>query len=373
MESLHFSSRSPIGLIVIAVFVGLLGLLSLGRLPLQLFPDINKPELSIQTGWRTASPEEVESELLEPLENVMQGLPGVEEIEGNAAAGNASLNLRFALGSDMKNALVEVIGRINRLPPLPRDADRPNVVPGGNNNTNETLSWFFVQLLPGTPGTIQAQRRFIEDTVRSRLESIPGVASVEVNAGPPENVRITLDLARTAALGITVPDIASRAASATNVSGGQLDVGRRQYTLRFTGRFSPEQLGNLVLAWREGRPVRLADVATVDVAPPARSFFAYQNGNPAIGIQVFRANGANVLATLDAVKTAVAELRAGPLKAHGLGIEQSFDASLFIRRAVHLLTENVVIGALLALVVVWWFMREWRVTLLIAATIPVCL
>jgi multidrug efflux pump subunit AcrB len=373
MDSLHWSSRSPIGLIVVSVFVGLLGLLSLSRLPLQLFPDINKPELTVQAGWRTASPEEVESELLEPLENVMQGTPGVEEIEGNAFAGLAQLNLRFALGTDMNNALVEVIGRINRLPPLPRDADRPSVTLGGNGNSNETLSWFFVQLLPGTPGPIEAQRRFIEDTVRARLEAIPGVATVQVNDGPPDNVRITLDLARAAALGIGVPEIANRAASATNVSGGQLDVGRRQYTLRFTGRFSPEQLGDLVLAWRDGRPVHLADLATIDVAPPARQFFAYQNGNPAIGIQVFRANGANVLATLEAVKAAVAELRAGPLKAHGLGIEQSFDASLFIRRAVRLLTENLIVGALLALIVVWWFMREWRVTLLIAATIPVCL
>jgi len=268
--------------------------------------------------------------------------------------------------------LVEVIGRLDRLPPLPRDADRPRVALGGDS-TNETLSWFFVQLLPGTPGPIEAQRRFIEDTVRGRLESVPGVAAVDVNTGPPDDVRITLDLARAAALGISVPDIANRAASANNVSGGLLDIGRRQYTLRFTGRFSPEQLGALVLAWRDGRPVHLADVATIDVAPPPRTFIAYQNGNPAVGIQVFRANGANVLATLDAVKAAVAELRAGPLKAHGLGIEQSFDASLFIRRAVRLLTENLVIGALLALVVVWWFMREWRVTLLIAATIPVCL
>src|SRR5882724_1844317 len=250
MDSLHWSGRSPIGVIVIAVFLGLLGLLSLSRLPLQLFPDINRPELSIQTGWRTASPEEVESELLEPLENVLQGMPGVEEIEGNAFAGQAQVNLRFTLGTDMKNALVEVIGRINRLPPLPRDADRPSVSLGGNGNTNETLSWFFVQLLPGTPGPIQEQRRFIEDTVRARLESIPGVAAVQVNAGPPDDVRITLDLARAAALGITIPDVANRAASAPNVSGGQLDVGRRQYTLRFTGRFSPEQLGALVLAWR---------------------------------------------------------------------------------------------------------------------------
>jgi multidrug efflux pump subunit AcrB len=372
MESLSWPSRSPIGVIVIAVFLGLLGLLSLSRLPLQLFPDVNKPELTVQTGWRTASPEEVESELLEPLENVMQGMPGVEEIEGNALVA-ANLRLRFAIGTDMKNALVEVIGRLNRLPPLPRDADRPSVSLGANDNANETLSWFFVQLLPRTPGPIEAHRRFIEDTVRARLESIPGVAAVNVNAGPPDDVRITLDLARTAALGISIPDIANRAASANNVSGGQLDVGRRQYTLRFPGRFTPEQLGALVLAWRDGRPVRLADIATVDVAPPARQFFAYQNGNPAFGIQVFRANGANVLATLDAVKAAVAELRDGPLKAHGLGIEQSFDASLFIRRAVHLLTENLIVGALLALLVVWGFMREWRVTLLIAATIPVCL
>src|SRR5215813_10081440 len=108
MESLNWSSRSPIGVVVIAVFILLVGLLSLTRLPLQLFPDINKPELTIQPGWRTASPEEVESELLEPLENVMQGIPGIEEIEGNAIAEGANLNLRFALGTDMKNALVEV-------------------------------------------------------------------------------------------------------------------------------------------------------------------------------------------------------------------------------------------------------------------------
>ena len=373
METLNWSSRSPIGVIVIAVFLGLLGLLSLSRLPLQLFPDVKKPELSIQAGWRTASPEEVESELLEPLENVMQGISGVEQIEGNARAEGANLNMRFAIGTDMKNALVEVIGRINRLPPLPRDADRPSVSLGGNDNANETLTWFFVQLLPATPGPIEAHRRFIEDTIRSRLESIPGVAAVDVNDGPPDDVRITLDLARTAALGISIPDIANRAASATNVSGGLLEVGRRQYTLRFTGRFSPEQLGALVLTWRDGRPVHLADIATIDVGPPPRTFFAYQNGNPAIGIQVFRANGANVLATLDAVKAAVAELRDGVLKARGLGIEQSFDAALFIRRAVQLLTENLIVGALLALVVVWWFMREWRVTLLIATTIPVCL
>jgi multidrug efflux pump subunit AcrB len=373
MESLNWSARNPVAMVVLAVFVGLLGLLSLGRLPLQLFPDIERPQITIKTPWATASPEEVESEILEPLEKVLQGLSGVEELEGNANPGEALVTLRFSIGTDMRNAMIEVLGRINRLPPLPRDADRPIVTLGGDGTSNDTLSWFFVQLLPGASGPIASHRRFIEDTVRPRLESIPGVASVTVNAGPPDNVRITVNPARAAALGVELPDIASRAASANNVSGGQIEVGRRQYALRFTGRFDPEQLGGLVLSWRDGRPVRLSDVATIEVSPPTRQFFAYQNGNPAFGIQVRRANGANVLATLDAVKAAVAELRDGPLKARGLGIEQSFDSSLFIRRAVHLLTENLLVGTLLALGVVWWFMRELRITALIAASIPLCL
>src|SRR5579862_7100070 len=176
MESVGWWGGSRIAVAVRELFIGVIGTRRLSRLPLHLFPDINRPEISIQCTWRTASPEEVESELLEPLENVMQGMQGVEEIEGTASAGGAQLNLRFAIGTDMKNALVEVIGRLNRLPPLPRDADRPSVSSGGNGNANETLSWFFVQLLPGTAGPIERRRRFIEDTVRARLESIPGVA-----------------------------------------------------------------------------------------------------------------------------------------------------------------------------------------------------
>src|SRR5215472_5951469 len=305
MENFNWSTRNPAAMVVLVVFIGLVGLLSLARLPLQLFPDIDRPQITIKATWPTASPEEVESELLEPLENVLQGLSGVEELEGNANAGEAAITLRFSIGTDMRNALIEVLSRMNRVQPLPRDSDRPVVTLGGDDTANDTLSWFFVQQLPGAADSIGNQRRFIEDTVRPRLESIPGVASVTVHAGPPDDVHITVNPARAAALGVQLPDIANRAASPNNVSGGQLDVGRRQYALRFTGRFDPEQLGELVLSWREGRPVRLSDVASIAVSPPTRQFFAYQNGNPAIGLQVRRANGANALATLDAVKAAV--------------------------------------------------------------------
>ncbi|HEX6832069.1 MAG TPA: efflux RND transporter permease subunit [Rudaea sp.] len=374
MKLIDSSLKNPVAVGMTVLLVAVFGLLSLRQLPLQLFPDIDRPQISIQTNWRAASPEEVESELLEPQEQVLQGLPGLEELDGNASPGGSNINLTFAIGTDMKNALVEVIGRMNRVRSIPKDADRPIVQIGGNNgNSNDSLSFFFVQLLPGTKGTIDQYRHFIENTVKPRIEGVPGVSQVIVNAGPPNEVHITVDPAKAASYGITIPSIAARAASAEDVSGGSVEVGRQQYELRYTGRYKPDELGALVLSWQDGKPVHLGDVAKVEVAPPKQQFYAYQNGNSAIGLDVRRASGANVLATLTAVKNVVAELREGPLKQRGLGIEQSFDSSLFINRAVGLLSENLIVGALLSLICVWWFMRDWRATLLIASAIPICL
>jgi multidrug efflux pump subunit AcrB len=373
MRLISASIRNPIAVGVVVLLICLFGGLSLSKLPLQLFPNIDRPNITIFTGWRAASPEETEAELLEPQEQVLQGLPGVEEIEGNANTGGSFINLTFAIGTDMKSALVDVIGRMNRVRSQPQDADRPVIQLGGGGDPNESLSWFFVQLLPGTSGPIESYRHYIEDVVKPRIEAVPGVAAVNVNAGPPNDVRITVDLAKAAALGVGIPDIATKAAAATDVSAGQVGLGRQQYTLRFTGRYKPDDLGALVLAWRDGRPVKLGDVATIEMKPPEQQFFVYQNGNPAIGLNVLRAPGANVLGTLEQVKKVVEDLRNGALKAKGLGIEQSFDSALFIHRAVNLLTENLVVGALLALLCVWWFMRDWRATLLIASAIPVCL
>ena len=106
MKIIEASLKNPIAVGMAVLLIALLGLLSLRELPLQLFPDIDRPQISIQTNWRAASPEEVEAELLEPQEQVLQGLSGLEELDGNAAAGGSNINLTFAIGTDMKNALV---------------------------------------------------------------------------------------------------------------------------------------------------------------------------------------------------------------------------------------------------------------------------
>ncbi|MCW5580221.1 MAG: efflux RND transporter permease subunit [Luteimonas sp.] len=372
MKLTEASLRNPAAVAVVVALACAFGLLSLGKLPLQLFPDIERPQMSIQTGWRAASPQEMESEIVEPIETVLQGLPGLEEIASNVNTGNSWINLTFAIGSDMDAMLVEVLARMNRLPPLPRDATPP-VVQAGADNANDSLTYFFVQKLPGTPGNILDYRQLIEDRIVPRITSIDGVAGVGVNGGAPEELTITLDLERAAALGIGIPDVAAVAARATDVSGGIVEAGRREYVLRFAGRYTPETLGGLILAWRDGRPVRLADVATVEVKRPEQRFFAYQNGNPAIGLRVLRTHDANVLATLDEVKRVVAELREQELQPLGLDIAQSFDASVFINRAIGLLSGSLFAGVLLAVGCLWWFLRDVRATLLIACAIPISL
>jgi multidrug efflux pump subunit AcrB len=174
-------------------------------------------------------------------------------------------------------------------------------------------------------------------------------------------------------MGLPLTDIAESASRSADVSGGFVDVGRRQYTLRFEGRYNPEQLRDQVMEWRDGQPVRLGDVAEVRVAPGQRNDMVYQNGNPAMGVRIDRANGANVLAALTEVKAAMEELRAGPIADLGLDVAQSFDASVFIKRAVTLVTNNLLLGVILAIGVLWWFLRDTRGTLLIATSIPVSL
>ncbi len=276
----------------------------------------------------------------------------------------------------MKNAQMEVIGRLNRVRSIPKDADRPIVQLGGNGggNANQSLSWFFVQLLPGTAGPIDQYRHFIENTVKPRIEGVPGVSQVIVNAGPPDEVQITVDPAKAASFGVSIPDIAAQSRQRCRIYRADRSKSAVSNTNCATRAATNPPISAISFCHgKTAGPCDLGDVADIKLQPPKRQFYAYQNGNPAIGLDVRKSDGANVLATLNEVKKVVAELRDGTLKTKGLGIEQSFDSALFINRAVSLLTENLIVGALLSLICVWWFMRDWRATLLIASAIPICL
>jgi len=123
--------KNPAGVAVVVAILTLFGLFSLSKLPVQLFPAIDLPQISVFASWRAASPKEIESEILEPMEQVLQGMPGMDTMSSNAFNGGSFINMEFELGTDMQATLMEVIGRLNRLPPMPADSNPPVVNLGG--------------------------------------------------------------------------------------------------------------------------------------------------------------------------------------------------------------------------------------------------
>jgi multidrug efflux pump subunit AcrB len=375
MKLTESTLRNPAGAAVGIALVILFGIFSLTKLPVQLFPEIENPQINIQAPWRAASPSEMEAEIVEPIEEVLQGLPGVRDMEASAGNGFAWINLTFSVGTDMQKAMVEVISRMNRLPPLPRDADQPIITLGGWDGAVPALTWFFLQVLPGNDTPVLEYTALIEDVIAPAIEAVPGVARAEEQTlgGDAEEIQVTFDPFRAAELGIGIPALVRTLGNAENVSGGQVDIGRRQYTLRFAGKYDPATLPEQVLEWRDGRPIKLGDIATVRVAQVDRFALASQNGNPALGIRIDRQSGANVLKTLNEVKAVVEKLNDGPLKDRQVRLVQSFDSSLYINRAINFLTGNLTAGVALSLALLWWFVRHNRATIIIATAIPVSL
>ena len=366
--------KSPAAIAVGVAVTILFGVFALYSLPIQLFPDIDRPQIGIETDWRAETPREVESQLVQPEEDVLQGIPGLQEMDGFANSGGGYVQLTFALGTDMKNTLVDVIGRLNRLPPLPADAQKPFVQLASTQSANSLLLYVFMQKMPGNTRDVNAYTQWLKDTVIPRLEAVPGVGSAQINSnGGTDEIDIVFDPMRAAQLGVQIPKMASQISGAEDVSGGTIDVGRRQYGLEFRGRYSVAALKNLILEWRDGKPVHLGDIADVHVGRSKATGFAYQNGNPALGLQIFRADGANVLATVNAVKAEIEKINAGAAKEQGVRLAWSFDPSHFINQAMGMVTSDLIIGILLAVGVLWFFMREWRGTLIISAAIPICL
>jgi multidrug efflux pump subunit AcrB len=384
-ESVYFLERINMGLTrlclknpaaagVVLAIITLLGVLSITQLPVQLFPAIERPQISIQTGWRAASPREIESEITEPIERELSGLPGVTKMQSWSNQGGVWINLEFALGTDMDSAFTEVSSRLQRVRGLPAEADRPRINLGGGGNGGETLIYLFLQKLPGNTNENIRLRDFAEQRIRPELEAIPGVAGMEINSPDGEEIiRIEFDPFLAAQLGVTLDEITQNVNRSTDVTGGSVEVGRRNYTLRFEGRFDAAQLEQTILAWRDGAPITLGDIATVSVGPDERQGVTYQNGNPAIGINVYREPGSNTLEAIDGLTKVIDELNAGPLAEMGYSIQKSFDPSVFIKRAISLLTNNMLLGIILAIGALWLFLRRATATLVIAAAIPISL
>ncbi|MDH3942383.1 MAG: efflux RND transporter permease subunit, partial [Xanthomonadales bacterium] len=372
MTLTKISLSNPVAVVVACILLAIFGILSLTRLPIQMTPDIARPEISIYTQWRASAPNEIESEIIEPQERVLRSIPGLLKMQSSANYGQSSINLQFVIGTDMNRALIEVMNRLNQVPRYPVDALEP-VISLGGENFDKVIAWFAITARPGNSTPIESYQDFIEDTVITRIERVPGISQVGSFGGRKHEVRITFDPFKAANIGLDLTEIASQLGENADISAGLNEVGRREYTLRFSGKYDVSSLGDLVLEWREGKPVLLRDVARVEMAMVDATNILHQNGGPSVAIYVIPESGVNVYEIMTDLKATVADLRENELDRNNLDITQDSDDTVYISASVGMVRNNLLLGVSLAIVVLWWFLRKFRATLIVALAIPLCL
>jgi multidrug efflux pump subunit AcrB len=363
---------NPVAVVVAAILIAIFGILSLSRLPIQMTPDISRPEITIETSWRASAPNEIESEIIEPQEDVLRSIPSLLKMQSTANYGRGYINLQFAIGTDMNRALIEVMNRLNQVPRYPVDADEPLISIGGDD-FDKVIAWWAVKAKPGNTRQISSYQDFLDDAVITRLERVPGVSRVGAFGGRKHEVRITFDPYKTANIGLDLTGIAAELGSNADVSAGLNEVGRRQYTLRFSGKYDVSALGDLVLKWRDGKPIRLKDIARIEMVMVDVTNVLHQNGGPSIAIFAMPESGVNVYEIMAGLKATVADLAANELDRAGLEIYQDFDTTVYISASINMVRNNLLLGISLAVVVLWWFLRKFRATLIVALSIPLCL
>ena len=372
MNLTRLALSNPVAVIAAILLVLLIGAIGLAGLPVQMIPDVQRPFIQITTGWRAAAPEEVESEIVEPQEDVLRGIPGLEKMESTASRGNASINLMFSVGTELERALIEVINRLNQVPRYPNDVTEPRVF-AGQDSFGAQIAWFALTRAPGNTRPMASYEDFVREVVQARIERVPGISNSNAYGGRQNEVRITFDPYEAAALGVDIPTLADLTGDNKDTSGGFSEVGRRQYTLRYAGKYAVDEFGDMVLDWRGGNPVRLRDIATVEVVMRDASGLMMQNGEDAIAFDAQVEKGINVLDVMADLKAAVRELEAGPLQRAGLEVKQVYDESEYIEDSIAMLRTNLLLGIGLAIAILWWFLRKFRATFIVALAIPISL
>jgi multidrug efflux pump subunit AcrB len=371
------SLNNPTTVVIVTLMLLVLGVISLVKIPAQLLPNIEKPVITVISSWPGASPAETESELTVPIEEVLVGTPGMTDMFAWSMPDFAFMQLEFSLETDMTRALIDVISRLNRLRPLPANAQKPQILMGEWGDANDTLIDYFIQNDETvSPQQKHANSKFMRDVILPELQGLYGVSRIEFDDGSwgdGDQLQIIFDIYKAAELGIDIAKIPQLMGRSQDISSGFVDVGRKQYTLRFEGRYDIEDLSNVILESRNGVEIKLGDLARIEVGPGRAGGFIYQNGNPAFRMAVSKTNDANVLKALDGVKAKMEELNQGVFAERGMTAQFSFDPGRYIKRSMGLLSSNLVLGMLFAVSVLWLFLRQWRATLLIATAIPVSL
>ena len=408
--------KAAVGVLLVALF----GTLALFTMPVQLTPEVQVPTITVESRWLGASPQEIEQELVQPLEEQLRSVEGLVKLSSTSSDSTGVVTMEFAVGTDMSQSLVKVNTRVQQVRDWPIDADRPVIKTAGADD--RPVAWLILgQAAPATatleraqaehpalaaeigrvasarsadlalyrlrklvtahpelaalappPVDVESLKRLAENEIETRLERVDGVSGADLVGGRADELQVIVDPQRLAARTLTIEDLRAALANQNqDTSGGDVWEGKRRYVVRTLGQFrSPEQVEGVIITRRDGKPVYVRDVATVQLGTKKPQGVVRRFGSKNIAVKITRETGANVLDLMRQLRAVVADIDRG-LQPRGLALSVVYDETTYIDSAIGLVRDNIVVGGVLTILTLLIFLRNVRSTLIVAVAIPV--
>jgi HAE1 family hydrophobic/amphiphilic exporter-1 len=369
-----FSIGRPVGVAMFYVAVVALGIISFTRLPIDLLPDIAYPKLVIYTTYKDVAPSEVERFVTEPIEQQVARVPGVEQVESISRDGVSLVVLRFAWGTDMDFAALNVRERVDQIrQSLPLQADRPVVL--RTDPRSEPIAAISV----AGPNDLWQLKELAESVFRRRLEQLDGVAQALIAGGVEPEIHVDIDPEKLASYGLSIEQV-STALDRANASApsGMILQGRFRYPLRTLGELQTvEQINSIVVARPKGGGpagsgnsgmILVRDIAKVDDGFRERESITRYNGKEAIGLLIFKESGANTVRVMDDVDEVLTQLRK---EYPSVTVDIASSQAGFVSNAIANLVQEMILGGVLAFLVLILFLRDVRFPIAVGLAIPI--
>ena len=396
MSLVEFSTRRRVTVAMVTFTFVLFGLIGLGNLKVNLLPDLSYPTLTVRTEYVGAAPSEIETLISEPLEEALGVVKNLRKIKSVSRTGQSDVVLEFAWGTDMDQAGLEVRDKLE-LMRLPLEAKSPVVL--RFNPSTEPIMRLALVLPKDFTGSQQAQltqlRRFAEEDMKKRLEPVDGVAAVKIAGGLEDEIQVAIDNERLAQLGLSVETVINRLqAENINISAGRIEEGSERFLVRTVNQFTNlDAMSEMLVANTAfGVPVKLKDVATVTQGHKERQAIIRVGGQEAIEMALYKEGDANTVAVAHAVKAELARMQsrndpgggdkekaaksaldaaAGKYTVDGIDITTIEDSSIFIESALSEVKKEALIGGLLSILIIFFFLRDGWSTLVIGLSLPI--
>ena len=361
------SIKRPVFATMMMVALVVLGVVALKRLAIDEYPDVSYPIVIVQTPYPGASPEVVEREVSRPIEEALNTVQGLDEVSSTSREGSSMVRVRLQLGTDVGETLQDVQAKIGRMRrSLPPTIEDPSVLRFDPNDRP-------IMSIAAQSGerSLRELTDLADEVISTRLEAIPGVGGVNLVGGAERQIRIELDPAAMRAYGVTPPQVMDALQRENQeVPAGRVRRGDTERLVRVTGRIvNPAAFADITVAVRDGSPVRVGDVArVVDDVAEARSA-AMLDGAPAVSLEILKISGSNTVEVADRVRETVDEMsRQLP---GDVRLTVVSDDSQRIRASLESVQHELVLGALLCVLIIYFFLNSWRSTVITGLALPI--